>query len=327
MSDVIAPLSVGLLGYSDIARRRFIPALAASGCSVLAAIGTRNPDVARKARPDAIICGYDEVIKSDDVDFVYISLPNSLHEEWTCRALAAGKHVICEKPLATSLESVKEMIATARSSDRLLFENLMFVQHPQHGFVKDIISSGRIGTLRTLRSVFGFNLQNPANFRLNSGMGGGSCADLLTYAVGTVELFNLGDLRDPLGFIINKDGLDLEAHGIARIADDATFAFSISFRQHYESYYELIGDAGIARLDRAYTTPPDVANRLLLRSGTGEENIPLPAADQFAETIKLFVRLLSCPADWEHIYSHTLRIHQTIELIKKSLRPSNASDR
>lgn len=345
MPDVTAPLRVGVLGYSDIARRRFIPALSGSGCAVLAAIGTsrsadtpdhgpdrtgdipvpvtrQEQDTGRSPLPAGVpLCSYSDLIAHPDVDLVYLSLPNHLHEEWAVRALVAGKHVLCEKPLAPALESVERMIAAANRSGRLLFENLMFLQHPQHAAVRDLLTSGRIGPLRTVRSAFGFPLEDRANFRLDPARGGGACADLLTYTVGTLELFDLGDLRDPSGIVLHREGIDLAAHGTAGLANGAAFTFSISFCQQYESCYELVGAAGLLRLDRAYTTPPELANRLILRTGSTEEIIPLPAADHFAETIRHIARIIAHGTDFTAHHETTLRRHRTISAVKAALRP------
>lgn len=323
MSAMTTPLRVGLLGFSDIARRRFAPSLATCDSAALAAIGTNHPEAARVSHPGAAICGYGELLARPDVDLVYISLPNHLHEEWTIRALEAGKHVLCEKPLATSPDSVERMIAVASKSGRLLFENLMFLQHPQHALVSDLLAAGRIGTLRTLRSAFGFHLKDPSNFRFDPARGGGACADLLTYTVGTFEHFLGGELRDPAGCIVHKNGIDIAAHGVAHTGTGVVFSFSVSFCQQYESCYELVGDAGILRLDRAYTTPPEVANRLLIRSGSAEEYVTLPAADHFAETIRHVARLIAAGTGFDRIHAQALHRHQTIARIKSALRPTN----
>lgn len=329
----LTPLRIGLLGWSDIARRRFAPAIPRAGAT-LTAIGTRRrsgdipvPEIEAVTdtgmcplRPE--ICTYDQLLARPDVDLIYNSLPNDLHEHWTLRALAAGKHVLCEKPLAPTLDSVERMIEAARKARRLLYENLMFLHHPQHQIIRDLLSAGRIGKLQSVRSTFTFQL-NPAppNFRNDPARGGGACADLLTYTVGTTELFNLGELRDITGTITHRNGLDLTATGTAQLPGDIPFHFTISFDAPYESAYELIGETGCLRLDRAYTTPPDLANTLLIRTGEHEERRPLPTADHFAETIRHVARLIATD-DFASVNATTLHRHQTIARVKSSLRAS-----
>ncbi len=127
-------LRVGILGYSDIARRKFIPALLQSKKASLVAVGSTQ-----RIKTESLIDGnliafmtYQDLVCDPAVDLIYLSLPNHLHEEWSVRALEQGKHVICEKPLALSATSAMLMLEAAERHGRLLFENLMYLQHPQH---------------------------------------------------------------------------------------------------------------------------------------------------------------------------------------------------
>lgn len=293
-------LRVGILGCSDIARRKFIPAMAQSSRVRLTAVSSRDSSLAEQFAV-AFGCNrfsHDELLARPDIDLIYLSLPNQLHEEWTIRALAAGKHVICEKPLATSLAAATRMLAAAETHRRLLYENQMFLFHPQHGVVKALLDSGRIGRVRELRCCFGFPLPAAGNFRLDPSQGGGAFHDLARYPLGTAVHFLQGLPRQFRGHSRWQGRLNLAVHGTALTDADESFCFSIAFGQQYESLYELIGESGSIRLERAFTTPPDYANRILLRSGTETSAIPVAAADHFSLMIEAIAAAVQAADDF-----------------------------
>ncbi len=324
MRPLNSRLGIGVLGLSDIACRRFIPAIPRADAS-LVAIGRRDPN--SRAGMDASLtgiptCSYEALLACPQVELVYISLPNDLHEEWACRALTAGKHVLCEKPLAPSMTGVTRMLDVANRSGKLLFENVMFLHHPQHQAVKEMVEGGAVGSLRLLRAVFGFSLSpTVGNFRLDAARGGGVIADLLIYPVATAEFFGMPVLFDPCGLVFHDNGIDIAGHGTAHDGTGIGLTFTVSFRQHYESYYELIGDMGTLRLDRAYTTPAEVSNRLHRRTSRENTLHVLPAADHFAETIRHVTQLLHASPNYASTHAALLRRHQTLEQVKSALHP------
>lgn len=282
-SEKFKPVRVGLLGCSDIARRKLLPALLASDGAVLAAVASRSPQQAAAFAPGATYrsCDYAELLADDAVELIYLSLPNHLHEAWALRALTAGKDVICEKPLGLSRSAVERMLTAAEAHGRLLYENLMFLHHPQHRVVKELVADGTIGRLIALRSVFGFPLPQAGNFRLNPSLGGGAFHDLARYPLGVALNFLCGELRDFHGISVDQDRLNLALHGVARSTAAEHFSFSIAFGQQYEAFYELVGEGGKIRVERPYTTPADLANRIFITRGTAETVHTVPPADHF----------------------------------------------
>lgn len=148
---------MGVLGCADIAWRRMLPALAAHPAVEVVAVGSRD---GAKAAAFAQrfggepVTGYEAVLGRSDVDAVYVPLPPALNADWTRRALEADKHVLCEKPLTGSARQASELWDLARARDRALFENYMFLCHPQHQVVDDLLAAGRIGHLRSLTAEF-----------------------------------------------------------------------------------------------------------------------------------------------------------------------------
>ncbi|PZX16050.1 putative dehydrogenase [Palleronia aestuarii] len=186
------PIRWGILGASSFAERSLAPALHLSRGSVFSALATR--DVA-KAAPFQAINGdlavhdsYEALLASPDVDAIYVPLPNSLHVEWTIRALEAGKHVLCEKPIAMEEAEFDRMIAARDAAGKLAAEGFMIVHHPQWQKARDLLEEGILGELAHVEVVFSFNnAADTSNIRNLANMGGGGLRDIGVYAFGSVR--------------------------------------------------------------------------------------------------------------------------------------------
>lgn len=271
------------MGYSDIARRKFIPAIQQSNRVQLKSIASiklaKGSFSATNTEVTSI--SYDKLISHPDIDLVYISLPNHLHEEWSIRALKAGKHVICEKPLGLTSSSVMHMLECADKAELLLYENLMFIHHPQHNFVQQIIASRKLGAIKSLRCVYGFPFPDAGNFRLDKESGGGAFHDLIRYPLGTALYFLRGEFNHFQGISIAANGLNTGMHAMSYTSSGELFSFSIAFGQQYESFYEVVAEHGKIKVDRAYTPPPELENLIRLNCGNQFEILTVPAYDQF----------------------------------------------
>ncbi|NVN98751.1 MAG: Gfo/Idh/MocA family oxidoreductase [Geobacteraceae bacterium] len=303
MKSHIDPSSVriGLLGYSDIATRKFIPAIQKCKNSCLKAISTRNPEITRSKSPETPVLSHEELLASPLIDLVYLSLPNHLHEEWAIKALEAGKHLICEKPLSTSLASSLKILDAAKSNKRLIYENQMFLFHPQHALVKAMINSGKIGRVRELRSVFGFPMPAEGNFRLDPDQGGGSFHDLARYPLG-IAVYLLNSIQEEFhGCSTCKSGINTSVNGVTVTANSELFSFSISFGQQYEAFYEIVGETGKIRVERAYTTPAERENRIFLTVGSKTSETVVPAVDHFQLMIEEISNIILTDSDFTHL--------------------------
>ncbi|TDB69965.1 Gfo/Idh/MocA family protein, partial [Micromonospora sp. KC721] len=151
------PVRLGLLGCADIALRRVLPAVAALDSVRLTAVASRT-----MAKATAVaerfggvpIAGYDQLLARADIDAVYIPVPTGLHATWIRRALAAGKHVLAEKPLTSCQADTADLVATAEKAGLVLMENYMFVHHGQHAAVRRLVTGGAIGELRSFSATF-----------------------------------------------------------------------------------------------------------------------------------------------------------------------------
>lgn len=310
------PVRVGVLGYSDIARRKFIPALLQSRKAVLAGIASRDKAKAHAMFPETVcpIMDYQELITNPDVDLVYISLPNHLHEEWALRALKSDKHVICEKPLGLSSQSVNRMLETADEHGRLLFENLMYLQHPQHEAVKSLISAGRIGRVTALHSEFSFPGPLAGDFRLNPALGGGAFHDLNRYPLSAALFFLKGKMHRFLrGSMDEQDDLNLSLQADSITDNGEAFSFKIAFGQTYRSFYEITGESGSIRIERAYTTPADLENRIFVTVGNTDCSFSTPPSDHFIATIEYVCSLIQRGA-WRAVHERAQKLAELADM-------------
>lgn len=291
MPSVIStePVNVGILGFSDIARRKFIPAVLKSKLARLKVLASRMPEkfTTFKTATSVELKSYGELLADPSIDLVYISLPNHLHEEWSIRALEHGKHVLCEKPVALSVASAKRMLDAACFNGRLLFENLMYLQHPQHKVVKELVSSRRIGRVLSLNSEFAFPGPIKGDFRLDSDMGGGAYNDMNRYPLSAALNFLEGKKHRFIdGKMENSDGLNISLQGESVTDAGEKFTFLTAFGLNYRSFYEISGELGSIRVERAYTTPADMENRIVLIVEGNEHSITVPPCDHFLATIE-----------------------------------------
>jgi len=282
-------LRVAILGCSDIARRKFLPALSRSGQARLAALGSRRAEGVASLAAAALVplMTYEEIVRDPAIDLVYISLPNHLHETWSIRALEQGKHVLCEKPLGLDAVSVRRMLEAADSCGRLLYENLMYLRHPQHAAVKALIDEGRIGRLLSLRSEFAFPGPPAGDFRLDPAMGGGAFHDMNRYPLSAALYFLSGKShRFIRGSAQVREGLNLSLRAESLTDAEEEFSFQVAFGQRYRSFYQISGERGEIRVDRAYTTPADMENRISVTVDGRDDSFSVPPDDHFLGVIE-----------------------------------------
>ena len=173
----------GILSTAKIAETAFVPSLRQTQRGELVAVasrdGARAQEFARRHNIRHTFGSYDEMLASDNIDAVYIPLPNSMHAEWTQKAAAQGKHVFCEKPLGVSAAEAQSMVDTCREAGVLLFEVFVFLYHAKSLKLRQILGDGAIGDLVQMTASFTFPLQRPTdNIRMNRELGGGNLMDV-----------------------------------------------------------------------------------------------------------------------------------------------------
>jgi predicted dehydrogenase len=181
----------GVLGTARIAEQ-LVRAWSRSPRHALAAVASRDEARARawaeKYEAPRVMPSYEELLASDEVDAVYVPLPNGLHKDWTVRAAQAGKHVLCEKPLAAAPSDVQEIIDARDRAGVTILEAFMYRFHPKTLKLKQLVDAGAVGDVRTIRSAFTFRLRDPRNIRMNRALAGGSLMDVGCYPVNLARL-------------------------------------------------------------------------------------------------------------------------------------------
>jgi predicted dehydrogenase len=248
----------GLLSTARI-NRALIPAIRSSARSELTTIASRTIDRAREyAREWEIprpLGSYEALVHDPDIDVVYIPLPNHLHVEWTVRALEAGKHVLCEKPLALTVEEVDRIAEACRRTGRVAAEAFMYRHHPLTEAVQLTVASGRLGEVKSFRGAFTFPLTRDGDVRLDPAMGGGSLWDVGCYPLSYANLLTGKAPVEVFGWQRTSDrGVDMEFFAMMRYADGSVAQFDCGFAGPFRAEMEVVGTGGVLRIHRPFKT-------------------------------------------------------------------------
>jgi len=275
----------GLLSTARI-NKQLIPAIRTSKRGELVAVASRDQkiaeDYADKWNIPNAFGSYQDMLTSEIVDAVYIGLPNHLHAEWSIKAMEAGAHVLCEKPFATSVDDVDQMITASRQNKRALSEAFMYRHHPQTKIAGEMIQNGQLGDICILRGVFNFTITNPQNIRLVPQYGGGSLWDVGIYPVSFAQ-FIMGGLPERVsGFQwIGKAGVDETFAGILNYSDDRMAMISSSFRMPFHTSIEILGTEGRLTLNRPFVTM-DKKRQMVFHPRDGEpKEVPVPKKELY----------------------------------------------
>lgn len=221
---------------------------------------------------------YEALLEDPEVDAVYISLPNSMHAEWSIRALEAGKHVLCEKPFSRRPEDVERAFDAAESAGRLLTEAFMWRHNPQTARLVELVRSGAIGRLQLIRAAFSFPLRDSANVRLSAALDGGSLMDVGCYCVSGARLL-AGEPERVYGEqVVGGEGVDVLFSGTLRFADGVLAEIDSGLYLPHRDELEAVGETGSLFLDDPWhcRTPG-----LQLRREDGYEEIIVETADSY----------------------------------------------
>jgi D-xylose 1-dehydrogenase (NADP+, D-xylono-1,5-lactone-forming) len=268
----------------------FIPGVRDGSLGDVVAVGSRDLDTARSFAADLDIghaFGTYDALLGSDIDAVYVALPNSLHPEWVIRAAVAGKHVLCEKPLASRAEDAERMADACRRAGVLLMEAFMWRHHPQHARVRELLQNGAIGEPRLVRSSFTYAIDWSApNVRLQADLEGGSLMDVGCYAVNAARWLLQAE---PTGVTASariepRFGIDAQFDATLRFGN-ASAEIHSSFDEPFGNVYEVHGTHGVLRVPRAFR--PDSDPGVIEIDGRVEE---IPAVNQYAEQADHFSR-------------------------------------
>jgi len=233
---------------------------------------------AREREIERAYGSYEALLADPDVEAIYISLPNSLHVEWSIRALEAGKHVLCEKPLSRRPEDVERAFDVAKKADRILMEAFMYRHNPQTRRLKELVDAGAIGRLRLIRAAFSFPLDDAENVRLDASLDGGGLMDVGSYCVSGAR-FLAGEPEHVHGEqVLGESGVDVLFTGTMRFSGDVLAQFDCGLVLPVRDELEAIGEEGSIFLDDPWHCKSPA---LELRTESGVEEIAVGAADSY----------------------------------------------
>jgi len=289
----------GILSTADIGVRKVIPGIEKAARCEVAAIASRDLDTARSVAARLGIPrahgSYEALLEDPDVDAVYIPLPNHLHADWTIAALRAGKHVLCEKPLAMTAADAQRMVDVAHETGRHLMEAFMYRHHPTWVAAMDLLQSGRIGTLTAVQSWFSYFNDDPANIRNILDYGGGALFDIGCYSVNLSRMVFGGEPSRVQGSLRRDPvmGIDVLTSGILDF-EGGIASFTCSMRSESDQRVDIYGTTGRITIQIPFNIPPDRPTRVLVTAGgdppvaPATEVVEFPTADPYTAEAEHF---------------------------------------
>ncbi|MCC7371119.1 MAG: Gfo/Idh/MocA family oxidoreductase [Chloroflexi bacterium] len=295
------PFRWGILSAANIARKRFVPGVRTGSEGIVAAVAARDLE-----RAQAFACelgipraygSYEELLADPEIDGVYIGLPNSLHTEWTVKAAAAGKHVLCEKPLSRRVSDVEQMIAACEAAGVVLMEAFMYRHHRQHARVRELIASGAIGEPTIVRASFTYAMPDERraaptpDVRVQAGLDGGAFMDVGCYALNAARLLFDAEPVEVTAFQ-RKDpllGVDTLFAAVVRFPGDRMALIDGSFDTTSTARYEVSGFDGAILVEKAFQ-PERLPSEITITSRGERRTETVPGADQMGLEADHFAR-------------------------------------
>jgi predicted dehydrogenase len=263
----------GVLSTADIARTKVIAGMRRGKRSEVVAIASRDAGLARRVATEQGIPrshgSYAALLADPDVDAVYIPLPNHLHPEWALAAARAGKHVLCEKPLALTAAAAQEMVDACEAAGVLLMEAFMYRLHPSWQRVRQLVSDGTIGRLRAIDTWFSYANDDPSNIRNQLEAGGGALYDIGCYAINLSRMLFASEPTHVAG-VVQRDqimGIDVLTAAILDFPDGGIATFGCSIRTEPDQRVSIYGSSGRIAVEIPFNIPPDRPTHVFLTRG------------------------------------------------------------
>jgi predicted dehydrogenase len=276
-------IKFGLIGAGRIARNQIAPAIHAAQRATLHATASRELARAESTKPNRTYDSYDALLHDPEIEAVYVATHNGLHKELSIAAMRAGKHVICEKPLAMNARDCEEMLRVSESTGMLLAEAFMYRHHPQIARTQDLVRSGAIGNLMTVEASFRFPLTNIDDVRMMAEWGGGSLLDVGCYCVSASRLF-LGDSPGSLKAMATfhpTRKVDTSFQAILDYGSGRYAIISCGFDSGVNQKIVLSGSTGVLELNhpfKSWTGSPQI----IVRTKDGDQSIDFAPVNTFA---------------------------------------------
>lgn len=313
----MTPIRWGILGAADFARRHMGPAVHAAKGAELVALGTSNPEKAAGFHAFApglqVFESYDALLANPEIDAVYIPLPNHLHVEWSVKALAAGKHVLCEKPISLHADDFDQLIAARDAAGKLAAEAFMIVHHPQFIRAQELVQGGAIGKLVHVDAAFSFFNDDAANIRNRPEAGGGGLRDIGVYTFGAARFVTGQDpVAVPYAKLRYDNGVDVFAQ-VAADFPDFTYSATVSMRMFPHQHITFHGEKGVLRLTCPFNANVfDIAQLTLETGGQTVVTERWPAVNHYILQVENFCNAVQtgaaypCPLEFSRGTQHMM---------------------
>jgi NDP-hexose-3-ketoreductase len=277
-----------ILGFSSIAERRVIPAAGAvAGIGEVSIASKSRKPPASWPKQGRFFTDYESALRESGADIVYLSLPNAMHEAWTFATLAAGKHVVVDKPAMITLDAAERAVVEARRGKRLLAEATVFSCHPQFQALGSFIAEHE--PLTQVDAQFIIPPLPIGDFRNHRELGGGCLLDMGPYAAATMRLVGGGPpsrVAALAGAVHPQTGVDMGFSVLARLNNGAAFSGHFSFEGEYQNRLLIVGRAGSVLTERVFSPPADHRMEWRQRIRNAESVVTSEAADTFAKFLE-----------------------------------------
>ena len=316
-------LNVGILGAGFIAGI-VTPAISASRNARVTAVAARDATRAAEfaARHGLLRShgSYDALLNDPDVDAVYVTLPPALHAPWTLRALAAGKHVLCEKPFAHDAHDARAMQAAAREANLVLMEAAMYRFHPQFERTVELVGEGVVGDVRVVRGSFFVDLavfSSPDNFRWQGELGGGALLDLGYYPVSAARTLVGREPTEVLGVASSTpSGVDAAFHGALNFGEATWSSVDAAFAPPFWQGLEVVGSKGVLSLPRPFLPFEDASLTILVNGEVRQ----VPAANHYQRMVEHFADVVLGRAELRYPAQEAVAQIQTLDALARAAR-------
>jgi predicted dehydrogenase len=289
----------GVLSTADIARKKVVPGLLKADRCEVVAIASRDVTNARAVADELGIPtahgSYEALLADPNVDVIYIPLPNHLHAEWTIAAARAGKHVLCEKPLALTVADAQRMVDACADAGVRLMEAFMYRHHPSWVAAMEVVADGRLGSLRAIQSWFSYYNDDPTNIRNQLDAGGGALFDIGCYAVNLSRMLFDGEPRTVRASVIRDPATNVDTLTSAILEfEDGVATFTCSTRVETDQRVHVYGTDGRLSIEIPFNVPPDRPTHVFVTAGgdppvaPATETLTFPTADPYTVEAERF---------------------------------------
>jgi xylose dehydrogenase (NAD/NADP) len=290
----------GIIGSAGIAKRSVIPGIQESETGEVISIASRTLEKAQQTAEELNIetayGSYEDLLADPNVDSVYLPLPNHLHKEWTIRAAEAGKHVLCEKPIALNAKEAQEMVEACKKANVVLAEAFMYRYHPRYKILADVIQSGEIGDLRGIHANFTFNnAEDQGNVRYKKEWGGGSLYDVGVYPISVARMLLEQEPKAATVHALFSDkhgDVDMMASGLLEFNHGVALTFDCGMWAAGRNRLEVIGTEGTIEVPSAFVVQHNQEDNFFVINREGRREVEVPKLNHYALQADAFGRRL-----------------------------------